>query len=147
MILEAVTIIALFAMVAGTLISVLDRFLFGFGLPWPEELARFLLIWTSLLSAAIAAKHRAHFRFTFLSDRFGQWWEDLIDIICAAALLLVAWKGVELSILFNMQTSPALNLPMSYIYASVPVSCLLMAYYLARNLIARRRSQSRGTVR
>jgi TRAP-type C4-dicarboxylate transport system permease small subunit len=144
LVLEAITIVALFAMVASTLLSVLDRFLFGFGLPWPEELARFLLIWTSLLSAAIAAKHKAHFRLTFLSDKFGPWWEDLIDVLCVAAMLLVAWKGIELSILFNMQRSPALNLPMSYVYASVPVSCLLIAYYLVRNLVARRRASNRA---
>lgn len=140
MILEAITILAIFAMVATTIIGVLDRFLFGFGLPWPDEVARFLLIWTSLLAAAISAKYKAHFSLTFLSEKLGPWWQDVIDVLCIVALLVVAWKGVQFASFFHIQTSPALGLPMSYVYASVPVSSVLMAYYIARNLIDRKRA-------
>jgi TRAP-type C4-dicarboxylate transport system permease small subunit len=139
-IVEAITIVTLFVMVATTLIGVLDRFVFGFGLPWPEELARFLLIWSSLLAAAVAAKYQSHFRLTFLSDRLGPKWADFMDIVCVIAVLVVAWKGVEFAMIFNTQTSPALGLPMSYVYASVPVSSVLIAFYIVQNLLARHRS-------
>jgi TRAP-type C4-dicarboxylate transport system permease small subunit len=141
--LEAITIVALFAMVVTTLIGVLDRFLLGLGLPWPEELARFLLIWTSLLAAAIAAKHRSHFGLTFLSERLGCRWQDVIDALCIAALIIVAWEGFRLASFFHLQRSPALNLPMSYVYASVPVSSVLIAYYIAQNAVARWRSSTK----
>lgn len=137
MILEGIAIGALFAMVVTTLIGVLDRFVLGIGLPWPEELARFLLIWTSLLSAAVAAKHKTHFGLTMISDRLGPRWQDVIDVLCFAALLVVAWEGFRLARFFHMQISPALNLPMSYVYAAVPISSLLIAYYIARNAVQR----------
>lgn len=144
MILEAITIVALFAMVATTLIGVLDRFLFGFGLPWPDEVARFLLIWTSLLAAAVSAKYKSHFSLTFFSDKFGPWWQDVVDVLCIVALLIVAWKGVLFASFFHIQTSPALGLPMSYVYASVPVSSMLIAFYVTRNLIARKRAATKA---
>lgn len=135
--LEAVTIFLLGVMVLTTLIGVVDRFLIGSGLPWPEELARFLLIWTSLLAAAVAAKHRQHFRLNLLFDRMGRVWATVVDLACIGALVLVIWQGVRLAQIFHMQTSPALGLPMSVVYASVPVSAALIAVFIVREMIAR----------
>jgi TRAP-type transport system small permease protein len=139
MILEGITILALFAMVVTTLIGVIDRFIIGFGLPWPEELARFLLIWTSLLAAALAAKHQAHFRLTFLYDHLGRTWPFIVDAVTVAALLFVAWQGILLVEIFHFQTSPALGIQMSFVYAAVPVSMILMSFYVLRNMLSRMR--------
>jgi TRAP-type C4-dicarboxylate transport system permease small subunit len=138
--LEGITILALGAMIVSTLIGVADRFVIGSGLPWPEELARFLLIWTSLLSAAVTAKHEAHFRLTFIYDRLGAVGAFIIDAAVVAALLFVAWQGVLLVEIFHYQTSPALGIPMSYVYAAVPVSMVLIALYTVRNTLSRLRS-------
>lgn len=135
--LESITIFLLGAMVVSTLIGVIDRFLIGSGLPWPEELARFLLVWTSLLAAAIAAKHHQHFRLSLLFDRLGRVWATAIDLACIGALLLVIWQGIRLAEIFHMQTSPALGLPMSVVYASVPVSAALIAYFIACEVVGR----------
>jgi TRAP-type C4-dicarboxylate transport system permease small subunit len=145
MVLEGVTILALFAMVVSTLIGVLDRFVFGSGLPWPEELARFLLIWTSLLAAALAAKHQAHFRLTFIYDRLGPIWALIVDAITIASLLFVAWQGILLVEIFHFQTSPALGIPMSFVYAAVPASTILMSLYILRNMLARMRDAKKVT--
>jgi TRAP-type transport system small permease protein len=139
MVLEGVTILALFAMVVSTLIGVADRFVIGSGLPWPEELARFLLIWSSLLSAAVAAKHQAHFRLTFILDRLGPIWACIIDGITIGSLLLVAWQGILLVDIFHFQTSPALGIPMSFVYAAVPASTILISLYILRNMLTRMR--------
>jgi TRAP-type C4-dicarboxylate transport system permease small subunit len=139
MVLEGITILALFAMALSTLIGVADRFVLGSGLPWPEELARFLLIWTSLLSAAVAAKHQAHFRLTFIYGRLGPIWGCIIDGISVGSLLFVAWHGILLVEIFHFQTSPALGIPMSFIYAAVPVSTILMSLYILKDILARLR--------
>jgi len=143
MVVESITILALFAMVASTLIGVVDRFMIGFGLPWPEELARFLLIWTSLLAAALAAKHQAHFRLLFLYNRLGPAWPFAVDAVTIASLLLVAWQGTLLVEIFHFQTSPALGIPMSFVYAAVPVSTILMSFYILRNMLTRMRGARR----
>lgn len=145
MVLEGITILGLFAMVVSTLIGVADRFVIGSGLPWPEELARFLLIWTSLLSAAVAAKHQAHFRLTFVSDRLGPSWALIIDGITVGSLLFVAWQGILLVEIFHFQTSPALGIPMSFVYAAVPASTILMSLYIFRNMLTRMRDARKAT--
>lgn len=138
---EGVTTGLLGLMCATALLGVADRFLLGLGLPWPEELSRFLLIWTSLLAAVVAAKQRKHFRVTILLDRLGRPGEVLIDLVGCAVLLVVLAYGMKLVQVFNAQRSPALGIPMSWVYAAVPVSALLMGYYLIRDV----RSGGRGS--
>ena len=50
---DGISMILLLAMCGATVMGVLDRFVLGVGLAWPEEVSRFLLIWVSLLAAAI----------------------------------------------------------------------------------------------
>jgi len=140
MIIEGIALLGLAGMLLTTLIGVVDRFVIGSGLPWPEEVARFLLIWTSLVSAAIAAKHGQHYRLTFIYDRIGRIGAIVIDLLCIAALGVVCWKGIELVRIFDNQTSPALGLPMSYVYAAVPVCAALIAWYMLGHVITRWRT-------
>ncbi len=144
MIVEGVALIGLAMMVVTTLIGVLDRFVIGSGQSWPEELARFTLIWTSLLSAAVAAKHGQHYRLSFIYDRLGRAGGAVIDVLCIASLAVVCWQGIALVRIFNNQISPALGIPMSYVYAAVPVSAVLIAWYLLRHLVARWRPAARS---
>lgn len=141
---ESITIGLLAVIVATTLLGVADRFVLGVGLPWPEELSRFLLIWTSLLAAAVAAKQRKHFQVTILIERLGRAGEILVSGLCLAGLLVILGYGVQLVRVFHSQRAPALGIPMSWVYAAVPVSALLIAWYVGRDLIRDLRSPASG---
>jgi TRAP-type C4-dicarboxylate transport system permease small subunit len=138
--LEALTILTLFGMFISILIGVVDRYALGLGLPWPEELGRFLLIWGSLLSAAVAAKRGQHFRLTLVSRHFGLAGDLVIQGATIIALLIVVWYGAEITWIFRVQRSPALDISMAWVYASAPVSAALMAAYVAAGLRSRLRS-------
>lgn len=133
--------LAAMALLAGvvviTILGVLDRFVLGLGLAWTEELARFLLVWTSFIAAAVATRHGAHFRVDFLSRRLGRKGTQAIALVCLAISLAICGYGLRLAIFFNSQSSPALGLPMSVVYASAPVSFALISFYLARGLLGR----------
>ncbi|MBI2000495.1 MAG: TRAP transporter small permease [candidate division NC10 bacterium] len=141
---DGITVILLVAMCGATVTGVLDRFVLGVGLAWPEEVSRFLLIWVSLLAAAIAVRERKH----FVVDVVGSLWggprlaarlDAVIRLVCFLFLLGVVGYGLQLSIVFHPQRSPALGLPMSVVYAAVPVSGALMLGYLARDAVRDRR--------
>jgi TRAP-type C4-dicarboxylate transport system permease small subunit len=142
--LEIVTIASLAVMFVSILIGVLDRFVLGIGLPWPEELARFLLVWGSLLSAAIAAKRSAHFQLTIIVRYLGTAGAIVMDVIAIAALVVVIGYGVQFAWIFRVQTSPALGISMSWVYAAAPVSAALIVGYLVRDIVARVRTRVRG---
>jgi TRAP-type C4-dicarboxylate transport system permease small subunit len=134
-VLEGVTIGLLGVIVVTTLVGVADRFLLGLGLPWPEELSRFLLVWTSLLAAAVAAKQRKHFQVTMVIERLGRTGEMLVGGLCLLGLGVILGYGVQIVQVFHGQRAPALGIPMSWVYAAVPVSAVLIAGYVARDLI------------
>jgi TRAP-type C4-dicarboxylate transport system permease small subunit len=136
-VLEGATIALLVVMLGSTLIGVADRFVLEIGLPWTEELSRFLLVWASLLAAAVATKRRRHFRIELAQRRLGAPGEAVITVLCVAALAVAIWYGIHIARLFHAQTAPALGIPMSWVYAAVPVSGGLMIFYLLRDLFRR----------
>ena len=135
--LEGVTIIFIVVMLGSTLIGVADRFVLGIGLSWTEELSRFLLVWASLLAAAVATKRRSHFRVAFVIERLSRAGKIGVNLACIGGLGVAIWYGVQLVHLFHAQTAPALGIPMSWVYAAVPVSGTLMCFYLLRDLLRR----------
>ncbi len=139
--LEMVTIATVFVMFVSILIGVIDRFVLGLGLPWPEELARFLLVWGSLLAAAVAAKRSQHFQLTLVLRKFGTAGAIVVDVVSIAALAVVVGYGIQFAWIFRVQTSPALGIAMTWVYAAAPVSAALMIGYLVRDLIARLRGR------
>ena len=143
--LEGMTILLLVVMLGSTLIGVADRFVLEIGLPWTEELSRFLLVWASLLAAAVATKRRRHFRIEIVSRRLGATGEAVIGVLCIAALAVAIWYGVHIARLFHAQTAPALGIPMSVVYAAVPVSAGLMIFYLLRDLVGRKGPDGSGS--
>ena len=91
--LEGVTIIFIVVMLGSTLIGVADRFVLGIGLSWTEELSRFLLVWASLLAAAVATKRRSHFRVAFVIERLSRAGKIGVNLACIGGLGVAILKA------------------------------------------------------
>lgn len=140
---DGMTIFLLVAMCGATVVGVLDRFVLDLGLGWTEEVSRFLLIWVSLLSAAIAVRERKHFMVDLLGTvvggpRLAAGLDAAARLLCFLFLVGVVAYGFRLVMVFHPQLSPALGLHMSVVYAAVPVSGMLMLRWLAPDLLGRR---------
>lgn len=140
---DAITIVLLVAMCGATVVGVLDRFVLDLGLGWTEEVSRFLLIWVSLLSAAIAVRERKHFLVDLMGTvvggrRLAAGLDAVTRLLCVLFVLGVVGYGLQLVVVFHAQRSPALGLPMSVVYAAVPVSGLLMLTSLVPEMLGRR---------
>jgi TRAP-type C4-dicarboxylate transport system permease small subunit len=133
--LEAVTIIGLVLTLAAALTGIVDRFILHKGLTWSEELARFALIWTSLLAVAIAIDRRQHFALTLVPNMIGRTGRRVLDLVVLLCLGAMAWTGFQLTSLFSGMTSPALDISMAWVYGAVPVAALASSVYVVRDLI------------
>ena len=136
-ILGAVLITMLAVMTLDVLWGVFTRYVLADQASWSEELARFLLIWIGVLGAAYASGQRMHLSIDLLASKPVRLIAALI-ILFALAVFVVG--GTQLVLLTAQlgQTSPALGLPMSLVYAVVPISGLLIIFYRLPDLIARR---------
>ncbi len=136
-ILGAVLITMLAVMTLDVLWGVFTRYVMADQASWSEELARFLLIWIGVLGAAYASGQRMHLSIDLLANKPVRLIAALI-ILFALAVFVVG--GTQLVLLTAQlgQTSPALGVPMSLVYAVVPISGLLIIFYRLPDLIAPR---------
>jgi TRAP-type C4-dicarboxylate transport system permease small subunit len=121
--------------------QVLTRYVLQHPAAWPEEAARYLFVWVALLGGALGVDRGVHFSLDLLTRRFPRGVARRhaagIDLACAAFAALLAWHGATLAWRVREQPSAALEIPMTWPYAAIPVAALLMAWSLAAS--ARRR--------
>ena len=121
--------------------GVFTRYALGSQASWSEELARFLLIWISILGAAYASGQKMHLAINLLEPKLSPINQIRLKKIIALLILFFALTvmvggGSNLVYLTHIlgQQSPALQLPMAVIYIVIPVSGLLIVYYQIYNM-------------
>ena len=115
--------------------QVLTRYVLQHPAAWPEEAARYLFVWVALLGAALGVDRGAHFSLDLFTSRLphpaARRLAAALDLTCAAFAALLAWHGAQLAWRVREQPSAALEIPMTWPYAAIPVAALLMAWSLA----------------
>jgi TRAP-type C4-dicarboxylate transport system permease small subunit len=136
-------LVALETFVAGSLLlivflvvlsQVVMRYLFAQPNPWSEELSRFCFIWLSMLGASLAVERRSHFGFDQAVQRLSaprrRFARRVATVVVMVVSLLLVFPGLALVRLTIHQRSPALDLPMAWVYGAVPLSGILMLIHL-----------------
>lgn len=130
-------------MTIDVLWGVFTRYALGDQASWSEELARFLLIWIGILGSAYASGQNMHLAIDLLSPKLESSGQKklaglirIIIIIFAFAVLIVG--GFRLIYVTHVlgQTSPALQIPMTIVYAAIPLAGLLVVYYKIHDFFA-----------
>lgn len=115
------------------------RFGFSTGLPWAEEVAKYMTIWSVMLGAPIMIKRGNLIRVDFLDNLWNPKLAKLRDFafhifICfiLAILIYQGWALAE-----HGRRSMALSIPITlfWAYLAVPVGASLMLFYYLVNII------------
>lgn len=135
-IIETILVVIFGLLVLDVLWQVFSRFVIGRSSSFTEEFARFALIWLSVLGAAYLNGLRAHLSIDYLLKKLPALERlkriKIIEFIMAAfALVVLVVGGLNLVYitLHLGQTSPALRVPLGYVYMIVPISGLLILYF------------------
>jgi len=119
--------------------QVIFRYVLNSPSPWTEELARYLFIWISLLGAAYGVMTRSHFGFELIVKRLPLTLQraERLFVGCSMGILVVVliFYGIRMLGIVSFQITPALQIPMRYVYLSLPVSGCLMAFHLLCHLL------------
>ena len=140
--LEWTLAILLIIMVLDVFWGVFTRYVLESQSSWTDELARFLLIWLSILGAAYASGKNLHIAIDLLPQYLNERNKNILDIIIIVVILLFVisvfliggLRYVYISFAFG-QTSPALDLPIGFVYLVLPLSGLFILYYKISDLI------------
>jgi len=126
--------ICIFSLVLiSAVVQVFTRYVMNSSLSWTEEVARFGFIWLTMLGASITLKNHSHASISIILDHMPKKIRKVVSIFIDLLILffcvIMTTQGVKLAILTKNQPSPAIHIPMAYIYISVSIGGLSMLFH------------------
>jgi TRAP-type transport system small permease protein len=122
-------------------LQVVARYIFLISTPWSEELARLFFVWGVFLGAAVGVKRNLHTRVDFLFRRLSARASALVlvgmDLLVAVMAVVMILYGSQLIYSTRTDFSTSLGYPRNLFYLPVPVSGLLMLWYLIPGMTRR----------
>jgi TRAP-type C4-dicarboxylate transport system permease small subunit len=141
-ILEWMVVVLLSIMLFSVLWGVLTRYIFADQSPWTDELARFMLIWVSIIGATYVSGKNAHIAIDLLPASMSVRTKLRLELITGIIISLFVFAvflvgGLRyIYISFRLgQTSAALEIPMGYVYLVLPLAGLIIIYFKIRGII------------
>jgi len=123
-------------MVVNVLWQVFSRFVLGDPSSYTEELARYLMIWVGVLGAAYVSGKNKHVAIDYFSTKFSEknqikvkvFVKWLIMIFSFFTFVIGGFRLVYITYVLE-QLSPALQIPLAFVYLVIPISGVLIVYY------------------
>ncbi|MGM8211912.1 TRAP transporter small permease [Virgibacillus sp. W0430] len=117
-------------------VNIILRYFFSAGITWAEELIRYVIIWITFLGSAICFRRGIHVGIDLLMDYLPKSGKKIVQLliyfISILFMLLLIKYGFEL-VAFSMNTSqvsPALQVPMYWVYLAIPIGAILSLFHL-----------------
>jgi TRAP-type C4-dicarboxylate transport system permease small subunit len=136
---EALCILLLAAISVDLLLGIFSRYVLQSTFVWYDEVARACFMWLVFLGAAVAMRRGAHFGLHMFVEMFPPRMKraalaltPLTALVFCGALM---WLGWDLMRHGATQTTAVMGMPVSWIYAAMPVGAALMAWYSVLALI------------
>jgi len=149
--LEGLVMVVVAILVVDVLWQVFTRFILKDPSTWTEELAVFMLIWVSLLGAAVALGRGAHLGIDYFVGKLpvrARLGTEIFAFFCVAAfsLLVMLIGGIDLvrGTLELGQESSALRVKVGYVYLAIPISGFFLTLYAAIGLAERLQQLVKG---
>ncbi len=139
---RGLSVVFIAVMVLAILIQVFFRYVIGNALPWPDELARFCMLWMTGLMAPVAYREGGFVAIDMLPDMLGRRTAAALALILFIVSLLVLVMGVKLGLkhvnsgwLFSSSSlkiplhligMKAVKLKLVYMYSSLWIGLILL---------------------
>lgn len=131
-------------LVLDVLLGVVSRYIVGSQVPWTEELACLLLVWSSFFGIALAFDSRAHLGIDLIVNMMGDAPRKTAATIAhlvtltftVAAFLYGGCFLLHKAMFVTPNVMPALHVKDAVMYLPIPVSGLFILYFEIHNFIA-----------
>jgi TRAP-type C4-dicarboxylate transport system permease small subunit len=126
-------------MEVNILMGVFSRFVFHLGIPFTEELGRYLMIWAGYLGCVLALNEGSHISLTAVVGLFPPAGRRIVNFV--SRLVVTVFLAVIVVTSFahlrslKIQKSSAMLIPMVIPYLSVTVGAFLMAIVNTAHLL------------
>lgn len=137
-VMQPVVFAGMAALIGVITLQIVSRVFFT-AVGWTEEVARFLLVWITFLAATLAFQRGRHIAVTFVVDALPLRLRQLARIAAVlvalgfmVALVVIGHRYMQVQ---SFQKSASLRLSMTYVYAVIPLSAAIMAWYALVDLL------------
>lgn len=129
-ILRSIITVTLGIMLALIFMQVVSRYAFHYSLSFSEELARYLFVWTVFLGIPVVQRMGGHMIVGVITEKISgmplKVLRIIANILTVIFMILILKNGILMVQRTSFQTSPAMQIPMSYIYYVLPIGSLTM---------------------
>lgn len=140
--LNTVLIIAVGLLVLDVVWGVFTRYTLGEQAAWTEELAKFLLIWVTLLGGAAAFATKGHLGVDYFVEKLHPEARRIVAVFSHLVVLFFAlaifvyggWYTVSDALAIE-QTTPVLQWKMGYVYLVIPIAGFFMVLFTLENML------------
>lgn len=138
-VLEILACLIFTIMVLVCLYQILSRYVLKSPSTFSEEFLRFSIIWISMLGIAYAFGKGSHLAITFMKDKLNIKEGAVVEIVFHIIFIIFAFfimvqGGANAVSIALYQISPALGIPMGFVYLSLPVSGVIIILYSILNI-------------
>lgn len=136
---EAIVACLMLALVFDVWLGVADRYYFRWQLPWPEEFARYLMIWAALLAVSCGIAGREHIGLTAFIDRLPRPLRRtsliVMDLLALALFLYVLWFGIPFANSGATRQAMIFGTSLRPYYAAIPVAAAIASVQMVLVLL------------
>lgn len=108
--------------------------------PWTEESARYLVAWSVFLGVGVLCRHARLITVEFVAHILPRpygWSVRVLGVLLTIFFFICLLRtGIEWTAMSAIEASPVMRIPMSWIYASMPVGSALAIFNLIGFLLA-----------
>ena len=126
-------------MTALAIMQVGSRYVFSQPLTWTEEYARFIFSYVVLFGSAILVRRKGHVTVTLIVERFKGATREAVEmaamIISLIFIIIMIYYGYIAAMRASLQTAAITGTNMGFVYASVPISGLLMLLFQCETML------------
>ncbi|ASP35617.1 TRAP transporter small permease [Labrenzia sp. VG12] len=126
---EAVVALLMALLVLDVWLGVVDRYFFHWQLPWPEIIARYLMIWAAMLAVSSGIARRDHIGLTAAIMQVPQGLRRgvliAIDLFILALFLYVFWYGLGFAESGAKRQAMIFGISLQPFYAAIPTAAAL----------------------
>lgn len=140
---EKVILVLFISLTVLSIVQVIMRYIIGQSLGWSEEAMRYIYVWMCLLGISAAVKNNNHIKIVMLvnllPEKVRKWIDLAGDLLFTLVSLIFILYGVRMVLGFweFPQKSPAMEIPLAYIYAALPLGFFLTCLRMLQKYINR----------
>lgn len=113
--------------------QVFERYVLHYTPPWSEELAVYLMIWFGVIGIAVGVWRDTHMSLHYFADKMPAKVQRVLLLFKYVLMLVysgvITYQGFEMVKLTISQKSPAMGLPVGYVYLVLPISMVLIVIF------------------